>query len=206
MSKTEKSIQVPKEFESLKEIILKGLDKNDDSLTVFPKDYNFSLREKDESILLVIRTPLKKYIPKMMVGVLFSIFFPIIIYWPISRLEGSGTFLIGMIITLGMLLSTFLLTSFLKWYYNVGIITDKRVIDFDFHSVISHSMTETKLINIVEVTHKQVGISNNISDVGDLYIKTGGGNPAITFKKISKPRIVQDIINKLLEEKKKGGI
>ena len=204
MSQIENLIQVPKEFENLKQIIFRDLKKSNDSLKVFPKDFNFSLKENDESILLVIRTPLKKYIPKMIMGVLLSIFFPIIIYWPISRVEGSGTFLIGMIITSVMLLSTFLLYSFLKWYYNLGIITDKRIIDLDFHSVISHSMTEIKLEKIVDVTHKQAGISNNISDVGDLYIKTGGGNPTITFKKISKPRTVQDIINKLLEEKKKG--
>lgn len=198
-------IQIPKEFESLKEIILKDLKKSDNSLKVFPKDFDFSLKEEDESILLVIRRPFKKYLPQMLIAIVFSIFFPIFLYWPISRLEGSVTFLIGMIMTSVMLLSTFLLYSFLRWYYNLGIVTDKRVLDLDFHSVISHSMSETKLENILDVTHKQLGISANMSDIGDLYIKTGG-NPEIAFKKIKKPRAVHDILNKLIEDKKKGVI
>lgn len=206
MAKRENPNEIPKKFRSLKNTVLKNLkEKNSDSFKAFPKELNFLDKERDENIVLVLRTPFFRYIPQM-IAMLLTLLLPLIIYLPISEEEGSRTFMIAMMLIAVMIVVTFLIFAILRWYYNVGIITDKRVLDIDFHNIMSHSVAEARLEKIVDITVKQKGIEGSIFDVADIHIQTAGSNPEIVFSKIPRARDVQNILYELLENRKKGKI
>jgi len=206
MAKRENPNEIPKKFRSLKNTVLKNLkEKNSDSFKAFPKELNFLDKERDENIVLVLRTPFFRYIPQM-IAMLLTLLLPLIIYLPISEEEGSRTFMIAMMLIAVMIVVTFLIFAVLRWYYNVGIITDKRVLDIDFHNIMSHSVAEARLEKIVDITVKQKGIEGSIFDVADIHIQTAGSNPEIVFSKIPRARDVQNILYELLENRKKGKI
>jgi hypothetical protein len=206
MAKREDPNQIPKKFRKLKKSTLKELrSRNSNSFRSFPRNFSFSGKERDENIVLVIRSHWIIYFPQIAMG-LFFLLFPSLIFLSISNTEGSITFFIGMTIVAIMISVTLFLYVFLRWYYNVDIITDKRVLDLDFHSVISHSLAEARLDKIVDITHKQMGIVGSLFDIGTIHIQTAGTVAEIDFSKIPRPRDVQDILYELLENKKKGEI
>ena len=206
MAKRENPNEIPKKFRSLKSNVLKKLEeKNSDSFRSFPKGLNFVDKERDENIVLMVRTPLIRYTPQI-AGTLLVLLFPILIYLPISEEKGAAVFMIAMMITSVIIAISLVIYASLRWYYNVGIITDKRVLDLDFHNIISHSLAEARLEKIVDITLKQKGIGGTIFDVGDVHIQTAGSNPEIVFSKIPRPREVQDILYELLDSRKKGRI
>ena len=93
-----------------------------------------------------------------------------------------------------------------KMVLHVNIITDKRVIDLDFTSLLSHTSSEARLDKIEDVTHKQIGLISSIFDIGTLYIQTAGAKAEIEFDYIPRPRDVQDILYDLLDSKHEGKI
>lgn len=206
MAKREDPKKIPKKFRKLKGSILQELQEgNNNSFRAFPKNFNFSGKERDENIVLLIRSHWIVYLPQIAMG-FFVLLFPALIYLPISGTDGATTFFIGMTIVAVMISVTLFMYVFLRWYYNVDIITDRRVLDLDFKSVIAHSLAEARLDKIVDITHRQMGIVGSIFDIGTIHIQTAGTVAEIDFKKIPRPRDVQDILYELLENKKKGEI
>ena len=206
MAKREDPNQIPKKFRKFKKSILKELQTgNNSSFRAFPRRLSFSGKEKDENIILIMRSHWIIYLPQIATG-LFFLLFPSLIYLSISETAGSTTFFIGMTIASMMVAATLFMYVFVRWYYNVDIITDKRVLDLDFHSVTSHSLAEARLSKIVDITHRQMGIVGSIFDIGTIHIQTAGTAAEIDFSKIPRPRDVQNILYELLEYKKKGEI
>ena len=118
---------------------------------------------------------------------------------PSNMLLIVTVFLISLLISL-----SFAMFSFLMWYYNLNIITDRRVIDIDVQSIFSHTSSEARLSRIEDVTSRQEGTLSNIFDVGTVHIQTAGTNTYIEFDKVPKPREIQDILSDLLELSQKG--
>lgn len=87
--------------------------------------------------------------------------------------------------------------NFLSWFFNVGIITNRRVIDVDFSSVIYKEVSETRLNRIEDITSKSGGYLQSYFDYGDLFIQTAGTQENIEFIKVPHPSQAVQIINSL---------
>lgn len=202
MAKRENPNLVPKKFRNLKKSFLNNLqDKNSFFFRAFPSRINFYGKEKDENIVLIVRRHWIVYLPYMLTTVILFVL-PILL----SSLVESKTTLFAIFfasIATALSVSVF---AFVKWFYNVNIITDQRVLDLDFTSVVSHSLAEARLEKIVDVTHKQIGVVGSVFDVGTVFIQTAGSTPEIQFCNILRPRKVQDVIYDLLESKGEGKI
>jgi len=206
MAKRENPNLVPKKFRKLKKSFLEHLQENNNSSFMsFPKDLSFYGKEKAENVVLVIRSHWILYVPY--VGISFVILLlPVLMQMVISDLTKSTTFFLAMFLSCLTISITILVYAFIRWFYNVNIITDKRVIDLDFTSVVSHTLAEARLDKIEDVTHKQLGALGSIFDIGTVYIQTAGATAEIEFDNIPRPREVQDILYDLLESKQKGEI
>lgn len=88
--------------------------------------------------------------------------------------------------------------NFLSWFFNVGIITNERVIDIDFHGVIYKEVTETQLSKVEDVTAKSGGFFASIFNFGNVFVQTAGTEVNIEFHNIPKPAEVTKIINDLV--------
>lgn len=206
MATKEITKKIPKKFKDLKRsFIANATIKNDHSFMSFPMNSDFHGREDGENIVLIIRSHWIVYLPQAISAVLVFLA-PWILLALIPGLKSSIAMFLALLIT-GLISGiSIAIGAFLKWFYNVSIITDQRVIDLDFPNIMSHMMSEAQLDKIEDVSHKQLGLLGSFFDVGTVYVQTAGTSQNIEFQNVPRPRDVEDILVDLLEAKEKGEI
>jgi hypothetical protein len=98
-------------------------------------------------------------------------------------------------------LLTFIWINILNWYFNVGIVTNKRVVDIDFHGIIYKEVTVARLNKIEDITVKSGGYFASFFDYGNVFIQTAGTEANVEFENIPFPSQVAQSINQLLGKK-----
>ena len=186
-------------FEEEKKICFSGF-------SAFPKKISFYGRDKDEEIVLMVRRHWIAYVPDLLI-VLLVLLLPLLLLLLASLFPILGTPILytGMFILSIGIASTLLLTTFLKWYYTIHIVTDQRVVVVKMNNAFFHSYSEVQLEKIVDIKHQHVGLIETFFDVGNLDIDTAGHGVDFVLTMLPKPRDMQDILNDLLEIKQKGG-
>lgn len=96
------------------------------------------------------------------------------------------------------------LTNFLHWYYNIYILTDQRVVDIDWISLLYKRVSSAQLEKIQDVAYKQGGVLDSFFDYGTVFIQTAGTDPNFEFEAVPAPYKVVKEINSILEQKQKG--
>ena len=206
MEKAIDSKCIPRKFRKLDKTFLKHLKyRRGGVFEPFPRDTSFLGKEDSENIVLVLRRHWQFLIPTM-VSVFLLLLLPLVITILIPAESRNGFFLFSLFLISILLSASISLFAYIKWFYNVNIITDQRVVDIDFYSLFFHKMTEARLDKIEDITFKQVGVLSNMFDVGTIYIQTAGAKSEIAFEGIHKPKEVQDVLSDLLESKKEGTI
>lgn len=204
--KTKTTIKVPKKFKKTgKSFLPKLLDGNTISFTSFPTNIVFSGKEEEEDVVLKIRSHWVFLIPKILLAFCIPLMV-IFAYAFIDQIFGSFLMFLG-IFTASLLISlSMVVMALMKWYYNINIITDQRVIDLDFHNVLSHTLAEAQLEKIEDISYTVYGLVGSAFDIGTVYIQTASATAEIEFQNIPRPSDVQDILSDLLELKQKGKI
>lgn len=176
------------------------------SVLVNPDIFTFEERDSEEEILLVARPHWFTNLSWMAISVLMLIaptllkFIPIINDIP-SKYISLGT-LVWYLLTFAIIFE-----NFLSWYFDVFIITDKRVIDIDFNNLLDKKFSEAKLSMIQDVTSKVSGLGQTMFNYGTIHIQTAAEISYITFDKVPHPEKIIKILQLLREEKEiiKGG-
>lgn len=169
------------------------------AFNLFPQ-IRYENQWKDEQILLVLRRS-----PFTQVGwVLITIFFLFVLLvlnlvYP-AFLDGFQILFINIF---GLaLVFAYAWINFLIWFFNVGIVTNMRIIDIDFHGIVSKETTQAELDQITDVTGRTLGFSGSLFNYGDVHIKTDGFQQNIEFLRTPEPNRVVDIINRILRSNK----
>lgn len=102
-----------------------------------------------------------------------------------------------------LFITAYVLEHFLSWYYNVYIITDERIVDVDFHSLMYKEVSESKIENIQDVTFVMGGFSRALFNFGTVYIQTAGEQREFDFDDVPHPDRVAKVINELILEEEK---
>jgi len=92
----------------------------------------------------------------------------------------------------------------LHWYFNIYILTNKRIVDIDFYGLFYRSISQTTLPNVQDITFSKGGIFQNFFDYGDIHIQTAGTATNFEFASIPDPEGVQKKILDLIARKKRG--
>ncbi|MBM4402151.1 MAG: PH domain-containing protein [Candidatus Cloacimonetes bacterium] len=92
------------------------------------------------------------------------------------------------------------LINFLKWYFAIFLVTNKRVMDVDLVGFLYRNVSETQLEEIQDVSHTQGGLWQILFDYGGVYVQTAGIKQNIEILKVPHPGKVHDIITDLQEE------
>ena len=79
----------------------------------------------------------------------------------------------------------------------MGIVTNKRIIDIDFSSILYRETTEARLANVEDITSKQVGYFGSFFHYGNVFVQTAGTYTNIEFLNVPEPAEVVEIINRL---------
>ena len=94
----------------------------------------------------------------------------------------------------------FVFERFLNWFFNVYIITNKRVVDMDFNHLLHRNISEAPLRNIEDITYTTKGAFQTIFNLGHISIQTAAEQRELEFEHVPNPAKVQDILSDLVSE------
>ena len=163
-----------------------------------PQHYHFTGQDPTEKILLLLRahsvTNLKWIVPSVILFFLpfFASRIMDAIGFGISSLPDNYKIVFLIINYLLVLIITF--EGFLNWYFNVYIVTDKNIVDVDFHSILFRNIDVAPLRNIEDTSSSQGGILHSIFNYGDVLIQTAGNSRNIDLDSVPRPHLVADFI------------
>lgn len=164
-----------------------------------PPDIRFETQEREEKIILLLR---RHWITNltwvflmvlMILAPFFLPFFPILDFLPL-RYQTMA------VILWYLLTLAFVLENFLSWYFNVNIVTDERIVDIDFYSLIYKEVSHCKIDQIQDISFKMGGISRTIFNYGDVLVQTAAEIPVFGFESVPQPALVVQKLNELILE------
>ncbi len=175
------------------------------SFAVSPEGIRFETQDDTETVVLFLRQHMIVLLGPALLTVLLVItpvgLLPLLFrYLTLPFTRPTSYIIVGTamwyVVTFG-----FALMSFLRWFFNIYIVTDKRIVDIDFIHLLYKEFSEARLDKIQDVTYKSSGIFSVFFDYGDAYVQTAGGDlPNIEFLSVPKPAKVVETISKLLEK------
>jgi hypothetical protein len=167
------------------------------NIVINPDNITFENQEEDEEIVLLVRRDLITNVPWILAAVLLAVIPPLIFalssfFTPFFQLS----ILTQLILTIFyyLIVAGFVIVEFAIWYFNIGLVTNRRIIDFDVTGILSKHLSETRLNIIEDVSYTQVGAVRSIFDYGDIYMQTAGTNVNFEFDRSPQPAKITRLI------------
>lgn len=167
-----------------------------------PEGISFQNQEKNETIYLFMRRHFFTNMDWILATVCFTflpLLFPLMqTLFDLTLFEIPTPYLIILLAFYYLILFGFAFVSYVTWFYNVGIITNLRVVDVDITSLQSKNVAATSLSDIVDVSYSQHGLLSNILNYGDVHMQTEGLKPNFEYLSIPQPAKAADIISDMM--------
>lgn len=194
------------EKEALKEIHVSSAHTNNPGLfsayRARPSGIKFSHQDKDENIILFLR---RHFITNLgwITGALTASLIPLAVtaFFSISAPGITLSPIAGFIVVAFYYLVIFgyLLVNFSIWFFHVGIVTNKRIIDMDVTSILIKNVNEIRIDDILDVGYTQVGTLRSLLNYGDVKVQTEGVAQNFEFDATPRPNEVSRIIADLAD-------
>ena len=185
---------------------LKNLKKeNKHYACVFPNVRFTGMEDKEKVILLVRAHPIYLYL--RLLGIFGGLVFLFILLAIVQNFLGNllgGAFILKVSILLLSSGVTMALLTWVRWYYNLFLISTDRILDLDFSSLSHVAWTTARLENIEDVEVKPMGLIHVIFGLGHLFIQTAGSEAKLEIYNIPYPVEVQDILLDFAEIKRQN--
>ncbi|MFZ5845463.1 MAG: hypothetical protein ACOY0S_03280 [Patescibacteria group bacterium] len=177
---------------------------------VAPRGVRFETQEAEENVILFLRQHLIVNLPWVLLS-LVMILAPWVVFPFVWRfLQLPVTFPIGYLAvgTLFWYLAAFgfILTNFLRWFFNIYIVTNERIVDIDFVYLLYKEFSEARLSKIQDITYKTGGIVAALFNFGNVLIQTAGELPNFEFSAVPNPEKVVQTVGELAEKARKEGV
>ena len=88
---------------------------------------------------------------------------------------------------------------FLDWYFEVFLITTKKIVDIDKGAI---SISETPLENVQDVTSKIQSVFGQMLNIGSIHIQTAAEKGEFEFEMVDDPSKVRDTLSDMVAEVK----
>lgn len=158
-------------------------------------DISFENQGKNEKVILTLRAHPVTQVPWIInVLILFILLIVADIVF-FGYLNGAQAFFLNFFLTIFILSYAWL--NILIYIFNVGILTNQKVMDIDFSAVVYKEVTEARLDKIEDVTSKAAGYFESLFNYGDVFVQTAGTDANIEFQKVPRPSEVVSFINEL---------
>ncbi|MCD4811015.1 hypothetical protein K8R14_00180 [bacterium] len=200
---------IPKKFRNKEFTFINNLangKEEDRTLKLFPKNVGFARKAQDEEVILVVRRHWIAYLAHVLLALIVLIvpLVLLLVTHKISDTYGGTTLYLGLFVVSVVISANILVTAFMQWYYNVSIITDKKIVALTVANVFQHDYIEILWRKVQDVSHDSVGPLSSMLDLGNMYIDTAGEGVDLTLTFVPCPRDVQDVIDNLVELTHKG--
>lgn len=175
-----------------------------------PTHIKFAYQEDDEVIELFLRqhwTTNLSWIFALCLGMLLPLLFPLIPkeFFVSLNIEVPLDIRISALVLWYLLILAYAIGKFFSWYFNIFIVTNRHIIDVDFHNLMNRHTTEVKIEDVQSPRSQIKGILGSLFNFGDVKIETAAKTLHLDFVSVPKPDLVVDRIQDLHEFKKGGG-
>lgn len=170
-----------------------------------PQSVAFDTQHSEEEVILMLRQHPITQVGWVLTAIGLSFVPFLVAQLPFIPLLPEKYVLAGLIGWYALVF-TFIFESFLMWFFNVYIITDERVIDVDFASLVYKNISAAKLENIEDITAVTGGALQSIFNYGTVKIQTAGANTEFEFEAVPQPAKVTAVLNELLVEEEREKI
>lgn len=170
-----------------------------------PAGIVLSNQQSGEQILLFVRRHFATNILWITVSII-ALFIPPIffLFWLTQGIFGFSIPLVFTIILIALyylIVLGFAFYSFIDWFYNIGIITQKRLIDIDFIHLSYIDVAATTIRELEDASFIQKGFWPSYFDYGNVIARTVAGHEeTFVFEKVPRPEKIVDMISKILGE------
>lgn len=166
-----------------------------------PQGMTFQTQDSDETVLLFLRRHIITNVPWIFITIILLLLPFLFIVFPIVDTSSLPQSLILIILLLYYLLvGVYAFVNFLSWFFNITLVSQRRIFDLDFSSLVYHDVTETKLNLVEDVRYTQSGFIRSFFNFGDLFVQTAAEKENIEGLAVPNPgravRIVGDLIGK----------
>ena len=163
-----------------------------------PQGIKFVSQEENEKIILFLRRHFIKNLSWLSLGFILS-FAPILLFYPFNIIEKLQavlplSFAIVFLAFYYLIIIGYLFTNFITWFYNVGIVTTKQIIDIDFTDIMYREVAKARIQDVIDAEYTQGGFMHSFFNYGNVFIQTEGIKPNFEFHHIPNPDKTTDII------------
>jgi uncharacterized membrane protein YdbT with pleckstrin-like domain len=175
-----------------------------------PEKVSYDGKDNDEQILYIVRKSKLTLVPHFF-GLLVAVIAPIVILPFVIRFNIANgflfkdTFITALTVFWYLMSFGYLLMVFVNWYFNVLIISNKKIIDIDVNGLLYKNISEAALRNIEDVTSTVKGTFSTIFNLGEVSIQTAGEKREFEFTMMDNPSQVRDVISDLVSNLKVHG-
>lgn len=167
-----------------------------------PEGISFENQEPNEKIYLFLRRHFITILPWIAGTFIFALL-PPLVFLSVSVLdlalpEIPGNIILIVTLFYYLILFGFAFINYVVWFYNVGLVTNLRVVDIDVQNLQSKNVAATPIEGIVDVEYSQHGLIQNIFDYGNVLMQTEGVKANFEFLAIPHPAKVTDIMSDLI--------
>lgn len=174
-----------------------------------PVNVSFKGEDDDEKVLYLLRRHVVVNIPWVLLS-LIMLLVPFVLP-PILAFSGLDlikilppSYLVVVTFFWYLVTLTYLFENYLLWYSNAYIVTNKRVVDVDFFSLLNYRVSETSIQNIEDITYSIQGLIQTIFNFGSVSVQTAAEFQDIVFEFIPNPALVQNALSDLITGVKGG--
>ena len=166
------------------------------------QNYHFSGQKEGEEILLIVRRHWFNIVQNlfsifvMMIFLIGSFLFIPFLFPIFTTPAFNGVFLfLENIFAMAVWILFFLV--WIDYYFDVWIITNKRVVNVEQKGLFSRDVSELELEKIQDVTTEVLGIIPTFLNYGNIYIQTAGKTERFVFADVPDPYAIKDLIMNL---------
>ncbi len=172
------------------------------TFTHHPLGIKFSQQEPNEEVILFLRRHIITNIP-WLITTLTLIALPIAVSYMLQTTNLSLRFLSPqssfiILVFYYLIVIGYSFANFINWFYNIGIVTNKRVMDIDFTNLSSLNVSATNVTDIADASYTQKGFAQQLYNYGDVILQTETKTQNFIFEKTPKPAQAVNIISQLI--------
>lgn len=162
----------------------------------------FDTQVSGEQIVLILRQhPISLWQKIAAIGI--AVFLPGLLGTGFLTSFLPGSYIFAITLAWYMLVFSFALETFLIWFFSVFIITDERIIDVDFVSMLYKDVSSAKIDAIQDISSKTGGLLASMVNFGTVHIQTAGEQREIQFENVPQPAKVAALLNELILEEER---
>lgn len=173
------------------------------ALTVFPERVTFETQEDDEQVVLVMRRDPVTNVRWLLIAALLALLPVMIVAFGVLPDDLPFRFILVPIIVWELFIVGYIFEEFLRWFFNIYIVTDRRVVDLDFPNFLWREMSDVDLLKIQDVTTRNQGLLAAMFNFGDILVLSAADMTNIEYIAVKEADKVAAIIRELAQARER---